>query len=308
MYAQEQNKVITLASDQVHTGDYFAFGETVEIYGKVDGDVYAAGENVFINGEVTGDILVAGQDVNLSGTVGQDVRAAGLNVYVDGNVKRNLTVAAFSFTLLRDAVIERNAQIVADTARVDGTVQGDTHKYTSENAPKIDEEDVAKAGIFADGVTKTISVISTLIFGYILLRLFPEHTTRAAKLVTERFGKSLLIGLIGLIVVPVLIIILLVTIVGIPLALLLGCLFIVYLFLTRIYVMVAIGEKLTQLTAWKLENKYLRFFIGVFIYYALSIIPVLGGLVKLVVLIAGFGAALTNERESYKLARKAKVF
>jgi cytoskeletal protein CcmA (bactofilin family) len=84
---------VTVSPTQVVNGDYFAFGESVEISGTINGDLYASGGQVVIDGRVNGDVLVAGGRISLSGTVSQDVRAAGGQVTIAGSVGRNLTVA-----------------------------------------------------------------------------------------------------------------------------------------------------------------------------------------------------------------------
>ena len=95
----------TLSASQVVNGDYFAFGETVEISGTINGDLYATGGQVIIDGRVNGDLLVAGGRVSLSGTVSQDVRATGGHVTITGSIGRNLTVAAGNLELTPSAVV-----------------------------------------------------------------------------------------------------------------------------------------------------------------------------------------------------------
>ena len=94
-----------MPASQVVDGDYFAFGETVEISGTINGDLYASGGQVVIDGQVNGDVIVAGGRVSLSGTVSQDVRAAGGQVTIAGNVGRNLTVAGGNVEIASSAVV-----------------------------------------------------------------------------------------------------------------------------------------------------------------------------------------------------------
>lgn len=95
----------TVSPSQVVNGDYFAFGETVEIAGTINGDLYAAGGQVVIDGRVNGDVLAAGGRVSISGTVSQDVRAAGGQVTITGNIGRNLTVAGGNVEIASSAVL-----------------------------------------------------------------------------------------------------------------------------------------------------------------------------------------------------------
>lgn len=98
-------RTITLSSDEVYDGDYFAAGDVVEIYGTVHGDVYAAGGQVFMDGTVDGDLLVAGGSVLISGTVTQDVRAVGGTIDISGTVNRNITVGAGDVTIGKTATL-----------------------------------------------------------------------------------------------------------------------------------------------------------------------------------------------------------
>jgi cytoskeletal protein CcmA (bactofilin family) len=95
----------TVPASQLVDGDYFAFGDTVEISGTINGDLYAVGGQVIIDGRVNGDVLVAGGRVSLSGTVSQDVRAAGGQLSIAGDVGRNLTVAAGNVEIASSAAV-----------------------------------------------------------------------------------------------------------------------------------------------------------------------------------------------------------
>ena len=114
----------SVSSSQVVNGDYFAFGETVEISGTINGDLYASGGRVVIDGSVNGDVLVAGGRVSLSGTVSQDVRAAGGQVTITGSVGRNLTVAGGEVELARSAVVRGGVVAAAGNVNLSAPVGG----------------------------------------------------------------------------------------------------------------------------------------------------------------------------------------
>lgn len=307
VYAQSQESV-NLPADEYYQGDYYAFGEFVTISGTVDGDVYAAGQRIVIDGLVTGDVLVAAENVNITGTVEQDARIAGFDVIVSGDVARNLTIAAFNIELLQNAFVGRNAQLVGDTLSINGDIRGDTVKYSSEDWSKNTRKDSQSTASGFNFFTKILSLTSTLVLGFILIKLFPNYTDRATGFVLNKFGKSLLVGFLGLILFPLIILILLITILGIPLSLLTASFFVIYLFLTRIYVMQALGTKINQIAKLNIKKRGWIFVLGLLIYYSLSAIPLVGGIIKILVITAGFGAALMNERELYKLAKRAKIF
>jgi cytoskeletal protein CcmA (bactofilin family) len=105
-------------------GDYFAFGETVEISGTINGDLYASGGQVIVDGRVNGDVLIAGGKVTLPGTVAQDVRAAGGNVTITGSVGRNLTVAGGDVELAPSAAVSGGLVAAGGTINLSAPLGG----------------------------------------------------------------------------------------------------------------------------------------------------------------------------------------
>lgn len=99
-------KIVTLPAGEVIDGDYFAFGDSIEISGIVNGDVYAVGGSILIEGQINGDLLAAGGEVAISGTILEDARILGGGVTINGDVKRNLTVAGGNVELAPGASIQ----------------------------------------------------------------------------------------------------------------------------------------------------------------------------------------------------------
>lgn len=123
--AEEQKpEIITLGQDEVVDRDYFAGGETVEIYGTVNGDVYAAGGQVFIDGVVNGDVLVAGGVVKISGVITQDVRAAGGQLTISGNVEGNVTIGGGNVDISESAQVSGNVVAGAGNLTISGPIEG----------------------------------------------------------------------------------------------------------------------------------------------------------------------------------------
>jgi hypothetical protein len=111
---------------------------------------------------------------------------------------------------------------------------------------------------------------------------------------------------VTLIAMPIILVVIFATLVGIPLAVLLGAVFIIYLYLARIYAMLAIGTKISEWTKFKTSTAWL-FIFGLIAYYLLTLVPIIGGLVKLVVLSASVGAAVKNDRLTWASASKVKL-
>lgn len=334
-----------LSQSEVVDHDYFAGNEVVEISGTVNGDVYAAGGQVLVDGTINGDLLVAGGTVTITGDVSGNVRSAGGQITITGNVGRNVSVVGGNIEFTDSAVISGsiataggsvvlNAPVTGDVNAAVGTMRLGSSANVSGNINYVSEEEVSRAetasvsgtvnrthtpefnrpsekeveGFFAgvDLFAKLMSLTTSLIIGLFMLKFLPNYTKSASDIVTKRFLPSLGIGFVGLIVIPVLIVVLFMTLLGIPLALLFSVVFVFYLYIVRIFAMVAIGQKIAELAKFK-TNLYWIFIVGLVAYYVLTLIPIIGWVVKLLVLIASFGAGLVNERNTWQNASKAKI-
>ncbi|TAJ98407.1 MAG: polymer-forming cytoskeletal protein [Candidatus Manganitrophaceae bacterium] len=332
-------RIVTLREGEVVQEDYFAWGDVVEILGTVHGDVYAAGGEVRIAGDIDGDLLAAGGKVDVQGRIGQDARIAGGEVTVAGVIGRNLTAAGGEVTLADAAAVHGNVISAGDltlSGRVDGYVKamagnlqvaspakvGGDLTYRSPHPAQIDpgakiggmvmqktphqmfdfspgQMIGAMAGLFL--FLKMISFVSTWILGLLLIFLFPGFSRAVVSTLREQPMASLGWGLVWLIVTPVVLITLLVTVVGIPLALIFFPLYFISLYLARIFIILWAGTALLERMG-KREHPGWGLLIGLFLYTLLTLIPGPGGLISLLVVLFGVGAALLTLRAEYAAA------
>jgi hypothetical protein len=80
-------------------GDVIAAGGNVDLNGPVTGDVLAAGGRINVNGTVTGDVRAAGGQVAIGGNVTEDALVAGGQVTVGGSVGQDLIASSGQLTL-----------------------------------------------------------------------------------------------------------------------------------------------------------------------------------------------------------------
>lgn len=82
---------VLLATDKVIDSNYYAAGNTIEIYGTVNGDLFLAGENITIDSEnINGDVFVAGNTITIKGKINGSVRVAGQQINILGTVRDNV--------------------------------------------------------------------------------------------------------------------------------------------------------------------------------------------------------------------------
>ena len=84
--------------------------------------------------------------------------------------------------------------------------------------------------------------------------------------------------------------------VGLPLAMIVGALFVLDLYLAKIFASLALGKVLARNFGWKLRPAAV-FFVGLVVYYLLRLIPVVGMFVRLAALLAGLGGVWLYKKQ-----------
>lgn len=377
VYAQYENplgnkigkEVVTLEEDEVINRDFFAAGDTVEIFGTVNGDVYVAGGVVTVRGVINGDLLVAGGTLNLAGEVMGDIRAAGGNVTINSIVDGNVTVFGGNVEITDNAIITgslvggggnvyvsgpvgKDITFGAGTLTLSSLVGGDIESgvgelkvtsqanlngnlyyYSDEEATVsdsatisgvIERNDPAKrlavevneneikrgAKGFLEGVTTTgkmISFTSLLLIGLLILKLFPNYSMNTVAKLKEKTWKSLGIGTLALFVTPIAAFFAMITIIGFPVGLITLLIYFVYLYMSRIFLMLWAGQFLMDKVSKK-KNIYGAFLLGLIAYSVVTLIPVVGGFVKFFTLTFSLGAMVLNCKDTYKKALESKIY
>ncbi|WP_103662959.1 polymer-forming cytoskeletal protein [Microbacterium sp. CJ77] len=250
-------------------GPQFYSGTTIDVSDNVDGDVYAAGQSVTISGDVTGDVIAAAQTITITGTVDGNVRLAAQDVTISGEVDRSGTVFAASVTVTdtgsfgTDIVgaandvriggeVGRDAYLSVGHLRIDGTVGGNV-TYFGEREAQIADGSVAGTVDFVQTRQSADVQVSpwVLFAGWVLGVLYalvalsvvtlfaglliPRWLNRVTDHLVPSPWKALLVGLVASIAVPFALLFLLVTIIGAPLALALGLVWIVLTLATFVF-------------------------------------------------------------------------
>ncbi len=313
----------------VVTGNVCAFAQTVNVSGDIGGSlfigaansninarsvqtVWAAGGNLNVSGNVTKNVILAGGSLNIEANaiIGKDLHAYGGNFAADGNVSGAIKGAVGKFVM---AGKSSRVKIRADKARIKSTavISGDFH-LTSESKPEIDdgatiggelsvreiEEEEAKPFFFAVapllaflfGVIKVIIWISKIIVGIMLIALCQKYVRRVMDTFIKQPWKSLGVGFLGFIVIPVAAAVLFATLIGYPLGVLALYIFSILCYVSSIFVAVILGEKVIQIfNKGRDVSLYLSFVVGMFILLVVGFIPVLNFLVRIFVILFGFG-------------------
>ena len=337
---------VTLPADIVINKDYFAAGEVVRISGTVNGDVYTAGGQVLIDGTVNGSVLAAGGSLEVTGAVTENVRITGGQVVVTGDIGKNLSVAAGNISITDGATIEGNVVAGAGNININapvagdmsaavgqltllekGTIGGDLTYVAQEGndidesrvlgtitkrvAPSTHQSEMSKDDVqdSLQGITtffSVVSLISMFIVGLLLVYLYPQFMRNTTQTLEETPWKSIGIGFVSMLLMPLIAIMLIVTIVGVPLGVILLLAFGILLYLSQFFVMFWLG-------LWSMEKMKKQwhdsgaFALGLMIYTVVKSIPVFGWLLHGFAILAGFGALLVTKVELLKMLKKKKL-
>jgi hypothetical protein len=246
---------VELAPSASVGGNFSAAGGTIEVRGPVEGYLQAAGGNVLIDAAVGGDVKVATGTLEL----GPNARIAGRLVHSGPVTLRRDPGAVVS------GGIERGAAVGLDRDRREGSRNG--------------------------GWGWTLGLVALAAF---IAGAFPAASRRMGEELRRDPAIGMLLGFITLVCVPVAAVILMVTIIGIPLAMAVLLLYLLMLVVGYAALAVVLGDAaLTRLRARDAARAGWRVGAAALAMVALALLgklPLVGGLVVFVALLAGLGA------------------
>lgn len=296
-------------------GDLVVAGGEVSLGGAVGDDLYGAGGNVQLDSIVSGKVRLAGGDVTVgpATVVAGNVNLTGGRVQFDGNTHQDLHASGGSVRINGevhgDAMVRAEELVVGPETRIGGRLvfRGPSEPEIADGAVivgGVDFERKSVRGVFNDtpgrardavlGVGSLLSFIGLFLAAALFLAMFPNFATSAAAVVGRKPMQSLGLGLAFVACVPFLGIVLLITVIGIPLALLLIPIYVLLLFLGWATVALFVAQRgLETLRPGRpatMAARLLALFLALVALWLLRQIPLVGGLVAFIALLAGIGA------------------
>jgi hypothetical protein len=250
----------------------------VTVDAPVAGDVVAASGTLIVNGDVGGKVLAAGGEIELNGNA--------TNALVTGGAVR----------IGEDAVIERDAVISAGEVVNEGSVlgnlmvSGETFRNNG-TAGNVTFEEQQGPGPALPGLFAVLTAIGALILGLLIIKFFPGPFAAVVREVEKSPVVLTVLGFLAIIVTAILLLIVAITVVGLPIALVGGLLFIVALLISSLFVAYALGDVIASRTGWR-PGPVGIFILGFVILQILIFIPLLGALVQVVAISLGYGGIL----------------
>jgi hypothetical protein len=287
-------------------------GGNVTIATTIKDDLLVGGGNITLtdSGFVGGDLIIAGGNIVINGVINGSIRGGGGNIYINNVVRGDVELLG-----IENVKFGPNGKVLGDFRYkspsiskhvTPKTVQGEV-KYTP-SRPPIDLKDVGTtfkkiiAWIFG------IKILALLFVGLFFVWICRFYMTRSAETAFENPLKSLGLGLLVLIITPIAAIIALVTLIGCPLAYILMLMWLLVLFFGKLTAISIIGMKIVRI---KDKSGFLKvygaFALGVLIYVIIGLIPIIGWVLKLLLIVIGIGALTMYEKELFDMLRKKKL-
>ncbi|MCC7571839.1 MAG: hypothetical protein KO464_00425 [Candidatus Methanofastidiosum sp.] len=297
------NDDLFISGDQVTingniNGDLFAVGGRVVVNGNVTGDAYIAGGNVAINGQITGGLIVGAGQVTISGNTGKILAGCG-DLAIKGNTDK-IIAAAGNVKIYPTSVVERYAYIGTGGFENQGTINGELNLSAEQLIEKGNVgsfnyqkstvgEDFSKGMRSLGAILSILGAIGMLVLGILLIHLFPKLFFTIEKEVEKDSIVRTIIGFLLIIATVIVGVILAVTVIGLPIAAILGMFFVIALMTSGLFVSYCTGNFVTK--RLNINTSEIGIFvIGFVILAVLKLIPFLGFFVSLVVVSLGFGA------------------
>lgn len=311
----EGGEQFTLPASEVSLGNMYLGSGNANILGQVVGDLYVGAGNAVISGQVTDDVVIVGGNTTITGNVGGDVRVMGGQTTITGTVGGDIFVIGGSLTVggetLGDVDFIGGHFVLSPSARVGGdvTYRSDRRAEVSSEAQIAgeliyDKTLAQRLGVLKAGNTSFATGLAALLGAWLFLKLLMlvfaslviywlllGPLEKVVKTTFSHPGKLVVTGFAAMVAVPVLVLILAVTIIGLPLAILLGLFYGGALLAAKLLAGAVLGVWLDR-RLFKRENyrpTWKNVLLGTLVFFILSYVPIVGWLLSLalVALVAG---------------------
>lgn len=283
---------VVVGPGETKESEFTVAGADVEFMGKAQKGFRAFGASVVHSGEVEGDMLVLGAQVTLAGIYHGRVKAGAANLVLSGTFDHDVAAGAAKITVAPTAVIKGNLRYMAATldrkegARIQGTV---ARREFRERDEWIEKGKKALSGLWL--AYWLISIPALIIVGVLARYLSPRGTEEVLSCLSQFPWKSMGMGLVFIVVVPVAVMIAMATLVGIPAGIITFVVYALSLYISRVFTGVWIGRKILGIFSKTWAGAFLGpLILGTLLTSVLLAIPVVGWFFWLFFALLGVGA------------------
>jgi cytoskeletal protein CcmA (bactofilin family) len=286
----------TVSVSEATDDDVFATGGTISVDAPV-GSLVAAGGQITVNAPVKGDLIAAGGQVTINSDVGGKVVAAGGSVILNGKVGTNAVLAGGNVQLGPSSSVSRDAMVsggsVTNAGKVTGKLSVRANSFDNRGTAGSLEVELQNRGPMA-AIVSVFGILFTIglfILGLILIRFAPGWYRKVEAELVSGWIVKLVAGFVALIAGVIVIILLAISLVGLPIAIGIGLLYLGGLLVSTLFSSLVLGGKVAGLLKREVSD-YVAFTIGFVILNLLYRIPFLGTIILAIAVSLGFGALI----------------
>lgn len=238
------------------------------------------------SGEQADVVIVTGGTATIAG----DVRTL---VVFDGQAVLQGATLDSVFVARGSVALDAGTTVTGDVRTLDATVIQDPAAVVGGSVSSLDADLISATAVIAPAIVLFLIgfALVMLVAGLALAALGARQVRAAEQLITKEPGQTILVGLAGLILIPLVAILAMVTVIGAPLGL--AILLMVWPAAAMLGYLVAaiwIGEWLLYRgpTAIRPARPYMASVVGLIVLQVIALVPFVGAIASLF----GFGAVL----------------
>jgi cytoskeletal protein CcmA (bactofilin family) len=283
-------------------GSLISFCQDLNLSGSVGRNLTAFAAHVLINREavVEGQLSVYAGELDLEGEVNKGLRAECDEIVISGYVAGDITIETEKLTILEGAVIEGDLQYKSPKeAKIDPHAKITGEIKWTERVKKDKNKGVYRAV----GPFKATLLAANLVTGVILIALFRRRWDLSQKAISQTLLKSLGLGFVLAVCVPIAAIVLIITVLGIPLALMSIIAYVTIFYLAKLVFSTMAGTWLLKYVSKK-DNVSLiwAFLLGYLLFWLISGFKVIGPILYILAFLVGFGGIVLGNKSNGKNA------
>ena len=280
---------------------------TISDTSEINAALFCVTQNLDIYGVIKGNCYLVSQETKIekNGAINLDLFGVSDVLNISGNIKRDAFVSVNNITVNEGAHINGDLNYSSDTQAeisqnsVDGTINFNQKTTSDRETVSTTAKKAITSLMVVSFIKKCLShaifaVALFFILKYIGSNIIKEHSNFKTKL-----GKYILFGLLVTFVSPILLIILLAIGLTSKVAFLLILAYIAFMLISSSSFIIVLANMLAEKYKEKLnlnENLKMVLLISVLslVYNFVSLVPVLGGLIKFAIIILGVGIAICS--------------
>ncbi len=245
---------MVVTSGEIICSNLTSFGGSVVIHGEVDGDVVAFGGNVFIDGTVNGNVALYGGDLDLQN-----------GTHVNGDIH------------------------ICGGRWTEGTasrLHGNAFSCTKSAGALLSSDFGASFHFWF--------TLAWVILGMLLTTLLPEHVMLVRTTVRIKMRRSLVLGLLSILLAPAILAVLIALIISIPLAILVAVGLIAAWALGTVAIGGLIGDSIIRAIAPQQNTRLSQVVVGLLVLALVGLLPYIGWLISIGAGLLGLGAVFLS--------------